>query len=57
MPGGICLSTVCEIEVTWAVAVRMSTPGLKKIFTMPMPFSDWLSMCSMSFTAEESWRS
>ena len=22
MPGGICFSTVCEIEVTWAVAVR-----------------------------------
>ena len=29
MPGGICFSTVCEIEVTCAVAVRMSTPGWK----------------------------
>ena len=52
MPGGICLSTVCDSEVTWAVAVRMSTPGWKKILTMPMPGSDWLSMCSMSLTLE-----
>ncbi len=27
MPGGICRTMVWEIEVTWAVAVRMSTPG------------------------------
>ena len=29
MPGGICFSTVWEMEVTWAVAVRMSVPGWK----------------------------
>ena len=57
MPAGICFSTVCEIEVTWAVAVRISTPGWKKILTMPMPGSDWLSRCSMSLTFEESCRS
>ena len=27
VPGGIWRNTVCEIEVTWAVAVRMSLPG------------------------------
>jgi hypothetical protein len=54
MPGGSCFSTVCEIAVTWAVAVRISTPGWKKIFTTPTPGSDWLSMCSMSLTLEES---
>ena len=37
MPGGICFSTVCEIDVTCAVAVRMSTPGWKNILTMPTP--------------------
>ena len=30
MPGGICLSTVCEIAVTCALAVRMSTSGLEE---------------------------
>ncbi len=57
MPGGICFSTVCDSEVTWAVAVRMSTPGWKNILTMPMPGNDWLSMCSMSLTLEDSCRS
>ena len=57
MPGGICFRTVCDIEVTWAVAVRISTPGRKKILTMPMPDRDWLSICSMSLTEDESWRS
>ena len=37
MLGGICFSTVCEMAVTWALAVLMSVPGWKKIFTMPMP--------------------
>ena len=57
MPGGICFTTVCEIEVTCAVAVRMSVPGWKKIFTMPAPGSDCDSMCSMLLTAVVSWRS
>ncbi len=57
MPGGICFSTVCEADVTCAVAVRMSTPGRKKIFTMPTPDSDWLSIWSMSPTVEDSERS
>ena len=29
--------SVCEIAVTWALAVRMSTFGWKKILTMPKP--------------------
>ncbi|MCY1170570.1 hypothetical protein D9M73_106480 [compost metagenome] len=57
MPGGICLSTVCEAAVTCAEAVRMSTPGWKKIFTMPTPLSDWLSIWSISLTVLESERS
>jgi hypothetical protein len=28
---------VCAIAVTWALAVRMSTLGWKKILTIPMP--------------------
>ena len=36
-PGGSCLSNVCEIAVTWALAVRISTLGWKKILTMPNP--------------------
>jgi len=28
----------------------MCAPGWKKIFTMAMPVSDWLSVCSMSLT-------
>ena len=36
-PGGICLSKVCEMAVTCALAVRMSAPGWKKILTMPTP--------------------
>ena len=57
MPGGICFKTVWDSEVTCAVAVRISTPEWKKIFTMPTPESDWLSIWSMSVTAVESWRS
>ena len=57
MPGGICLSTVCEMEVICAVAVRISTSGRKKIFTTPMPLRLWLSICSISLTEVESWRS
>ncbi len=57
MPGGRYLSTVCEIEVTWAVAVLMSTCGWKKIFTTEIPASDCDSTCSMSLTELESWRS
>ena len=37
MLGGICFSTVCEIAVTCALAVRMSVPGWKKTLTMPTP--------------------
>ena len=37
MPGGSCFSTVCEIDVTCAWRVRMSTLGWKKILTMPKP--------------------
>ncbi|MNP52899.1 hypothetical protein D3C76_1473230 [compost metagenome] len=50
MPAGICLSTVCDTAVTWALAVRISTLGWKKILTMPMPGNDCDSMCSMSLT-------
>ena len=57
MPGGICFKTVWDSDVTCAVAVRISTPEWKKIFTMPTPESDWLSIWSMSVTAVESWRS
>ncbi len=57
MPAGIALSTVCEIEVTCAVAVRMSTLGWKKILTMPMPLSEVLSTCSMSLTVVDRTRS
>ena len=49
-PGGSWRSTAPETAVTCAVAVRMSVPGWKKIFTIPMPCSDWLSRCSMSLT-------
>ena len=35
--GGNCLIIVCEIAVTCAFAVRISTPGWKNILTMPMP--------------------
>ena len=34
-PGGICLSSVCEIAVTCALAVAILTVGWKKILTMP----------------------
>jgi len=36
-PAGICFSRVCEIAVTCALAVRMSTFGWKKILMMPKP--------------------
>ena len=39
-----------DTEVTWAVAVRISTLGWKNILMMPMPYMDWLSICSISFT-------
>ena len=50
MPGGICLTTTCEIAVTCALATAMLTPGWKKTLTMPMPAYEVASMCSMSFT-------
>ncbi len=50
MPGGICLSTVCEIDATCAFATATLTPGWKKILTMPMPAYEFASMCSMSLT-------
>ena len=40
VPGGIWRSNVCEIDVTCAVAVRMSAPGWKNIFTTPTPCID-----------------
>ena len=49
-PGGNCLSMVCEIAVTWAFAVRMSTFGWKKTLTMPTPLYEFATMCSMSLT-------
>ena len=36
-PGGIALIRVCEIAVTWALAVRISTFGWKNILMMPKP--------------------
>ncbi|OIQ76633.1 hypothetical protein GALL_416820 [mine drainage metagenome] len=57
MPGGICFNTVCEIEVTCAVAVRMSTFGWKKILTMPYPINDCDSIWSISLTVELNCRS
>ncbi len=57
MPAGICFSTVCEIEVIWVCATATSVPGWKKILTMPRPYSDWLSMCSMLLTVAVSERS
>ena len=57
MPAGICFSTVCEIEVICACAAAMSVPGWKKILTMPRPYSDWLSMCSIFSTVAVSERS
>ncbi len=57
MPAGICLSTVCEAAVICACAVATSVPGWKKIFTMPRPYSDVLSMCSMLSTVAVSERS
>ena len=56
-PGGSCLSSVCEIAVTCAVAASIFALGWKKIFTTPTPASDWLSMCSMSLTVVVSARS
>ncbi len=50
LPAGICFSSVWEMAVTWAVAVRMSTLGWKKILTTAMPCVVWLSICSMSLT-------
>ena len=50
IPSGSCLITVCEMAVTCAWAAATSVPGWKKILTMPLPYSDWLSMCSMPLT-------
>ena len=50
VPGGIERMAACEIAVTCAVAASIFAPGWKKIFNTAMPVSDWLSMCSMSFT-------
>jgi hypothetical protein len=44
------LISVCEIAVTWALAVRMSTLGWKKILMTPKPLKELASMCSMSLT-------
>jgi len=52
-PEGGRLPMATEFEV----AVRMSTPGWKKILTMPAPGKDWLSICSMSLTVVVSTRS
>jgi hypothetical protein len=56
-PGGICLTAVCEIAVTCAVAASIAAPGWKKILMTEMPGSDWLSTCSMSLTVVVSPRS
>src|SRR5512143_3219008 len=50
VPGGISLVIVCEIAVTCALAMLMSTVGWKKILTMPKPGYEFASMCSMSLT-------
>ena len=41
---------VWEPEVSWAVAVRMSTLGWKKMRSTPMPAMENDSMCSTSLT-------
>ncbi|MET3820096.1 hypothetical protein ABID76_002740 [Burkholderia ambifaria] len=51
------MSTVCEIDVTCAVAVRMSTLGWKKILTIPKLRNDCDSMCATSLTVVPSVRS
>ena len=38
------------MEVTWAVAVRISTLGWKKILMIPRPGKAVLSICSISLT-------
>src|SRR5271166_5409482 len=48
---------VCDIAVTCARAVAISTFGWKNTFTTPMPFIVWLSMCSMLLTVVVSDRS
>ena len=50
VPGGNCLSSVCEMAVTCATAVSIFAPGWKKTLMTAMPCSDWVSMCSMSLT-------
>jgi len=50
VPGGACLSELCEMAVTCAVAASIFAPGWKKILMTAIPVSVWLSMCSMSLT-------
>ena len=56
-PGGSCLSKVCEIAVTCALAVAILTEGWKKILTMPNVVYEFASICSISLTVVVSARS
>ncbi len=57
MPWGMFFTTVCEPAVIWAVAVRMSTFGWKKMRSTPIPAMEVDSMCSTSLTRVETVRS
>ena len=57
IPGGMTFSSVWQVAVTWATAASIRAPGWKYTRITPTPVSDWLSTCSMSFTAVVSTRS